>query len=1553
MSLTPLSNSRSVALVVMILITGAEARAEGAPDKGTQQCVCEMDSFCCSAWDSLCDYEATKYCAATSESGPSKTVQACVCDMDAFCCTGWDSICESEATNYCAGGKVGGAADDPVKACVCAMDTYCCSGWDSICQKEADVDCAGAAKTPPPPAPDVAGQACACAVSPDCCDSWTQACATLASTISCYAPPDLELSASAWSSLAEMIDAPGLVTAAALYPERTRARLLQEVAGSPDLVSSNALYDFESCRAYADFAGELSRVRTDAAGDLDGLASLTAAGHMSWPSCTGSSCDGTSEPCPSGGCFLRVITRHVGRDVTVSAAGVTCEDPTTGTQSQCTFGPGSESEANAGAGYRGNVIIAKRITIAGTIDLGANSLVLLATRSIEMSPGSKIVGPGSLPTPPTTSGATPLSQITGYYSHCLGVQRLCGGYGDCSTYEDFVQRPRTSYLEFHQGLAGRSDNTRPGSLVLLAPQVLGSGELDMAGRRGGAGAPGANAACNYDDMGCIESVNYLGAIHSRSNGSPGGDGGAGGRIVVRSAHALPKSIQLSVAGGVGGVGGAPGQLTVSPHTCPGYGQHHEYTPGTHIIGEPGAKGQMGPPGAVDIGALGEDIGAYATLLARRGAERHMEHGKLLARNIAAPGHQAGAIQAFEVVARHYCGVAGITLATAKPTTVVPGFNAPVVTQPHPLYVARYGVGVDALPYTAADRRAGQQTVDATAAICAEREARVARVLDAVNVLGFPADFKMPLRQDIMAELRERVLDEVDLQASLFWEAVEAASNSFDAQVIAERATGVAEEKTRALGIALSKRERLSQQVVFSVAGMERNQASLDDLNQRVTQLQTEIQTKLAPPPCGWMCVLGQFISAVQKIAQIATAGYSLVSSIGDFVAGFINLDFDDVYTAVRLENMSGTETQSDYLEAIGKYANQVATGIEVGGKKYAGLGTVAGRATALGDRFSKIKGAFGTIAGLIDPAVPPALTAIAELSLHQDQTETDLLDGLAKVDTVIASVEAGGNYTDRLGALARLRTMRQLVLRQLGLNADSQTLLEDHVLATMELETADEEVVLAELSAANAAALSQRTLCRIGELPAAQCSGIIALGSSAAIGHLRDELCGLARHTNETFLFLDFLYERSRDFVLLRDNAAALDPTAIAANDFSRNLLLPGDRLAVSQNAATVVLQDFLTALNGRQPRVNGGAFCVAPGACAAQATGPASDRVMGDLLRHGRAHFEVSTPTNERVRQRVTHFDLRLDVAPGYRLGCRADLACPAGPLSAPDSSVVGVPYMYAYAHDSRASFLWDDGSVTSLFFSPSWTAQACEVAKTWLPANDPYRTIDCRELPHFQGYGDYETSATRFPSSQVVQSGDFVKSSILGTSVRGGWTVDIRDTITALGALDGCYDATGIPADCLPSRCLNPCFDAAGARLPTGVGPERCDCYDSTGQIAVPTGASCQGLPATLTHTLPDAEAPEECRVDAMGRTGYDFACAPYTVGGNLQPTGSGLCCTPGGHVLDAASSNPTCQTLGLTSDEACVTPDACYEICGPRCKALKDNLNGFEYRIYSREG
>ncbi len=145
-------------------------RTPGCVDPEVEACVCDVDRFCCDVvWDAECAAkvvafgcgicegidpreENTGRCCDPGAGGvgcAEPELEQCVCDVDPFCCeVEWDLLCADLVEEVgcgscsppyegpaCCNVQPGPSCESPeVAACVCARDAYCCEvQWDGQC----------------------------------------------------------------------------------------------------------------------------------------------------------------------------------------------------------------------------------------------------------------------------------------------------------------------------------------------------------------------------------------------------------------------------------------------------------------------------------------------------------------------------------------------------------------------------------------------------------------------------------------------------------------------------------------------------------------------------------------------------------------------------------------------------------------------------------------------------------------------------------------------------------------------------------------------------------------------------------------------------------------------------------------------------------------------------------------------------------------------------------------------------------------------------------------------------------------------------------------------------------------------------------------------------------------------------------------------------------------------------------------------------------------------------------------------------------------------------
>ena len=1023
-----------------------------------------------------------------------------------------------------------------------------------------------------------------------------------------------------------------------------------------------------------------------------------------------------------------------------------------------------------------------------------------------------------------------------------------------------------------------------------------------------------NTECDPDDQVCLGSLRpFQQGQPGGSNGAPGGVGGPGGLLVVRSRSPLPASIVTTVRGGEGGPGGNPGRLAFVSNCAPSFR--------SSTIGQVGPQGAQGPDGRIDFAPLADQLAGYLYLLGRRGADRHMAHALYFSRDVRDAQSVQQATSYLQIVDRNYCDV--------EPQVLVVRTPQPPPPPPAPLYSAA--------------------TEERRRRLCQEVDTRQRWVRQGISFAGFPRDFFMYTRPDILYGFRGRALAVLDSLSTTFWSTVQQEQGSFDAAVLQQQADAMLAEKTHAELVALLRHDLLRQKVAVSMDRMKRNEQSLASMEGEFNRLRSDLGPMLESD-CDFLCVLGDLLSAVGALVDIVASLGTSIDSMVSFIETRGGVTFNQVSEAY-----AGIKT----LYPSSRPNDQVATSIATWSalvvaetEKIPGFQDVASSAFDVLDKISPFQDKADIFAASSVELRTSPLKMLAVIWKDNQRAEQSLVSALVAVNDTLSRVENQNiRVKDRVGAIGVLKSMRDLVLQRLELTRESQRLVEENFLASLELKVAEEEVVLAQETSDHARETARLLGCKTGALTGPQCAGILPLPTSRQLRDVRDDVCRIARAANDTLLFFDYFYQRGRDFVDLADRAAAGDQAALASHDFRRNFLIPAERLALERNTIDSLQRDFIDVLRPMPEGVHRDGFCL-PGATCTFGTSAdplLSQRIIADLLDDGRVQFEVGTPVPERQRQRVTHFDLRLHAPSPYRLGCDSLTPCPAAkPADLPFRN----RYEYAFSHDPAATFKWSDGSLQPFFFSPAYPMAACE----WIQARlAPAAQRDCRELTAFNGTGQHESViANQLASSYDIDRRNYTDDpDIFGTSIRGQWTVDIRQTLADLNTGDGCYQFasnTLLPSTCYPARCLSPCFNDAGSRrTPQQGAPLFCGCYDAAGNLTDTTSQGCSAsLPPRLTFVQTAA-----CPADSAGRSQYDRVCFSYLSSGQLQRHGNDQCCTESGLLKPGLTDaqRRSCQARGLGSDMACKTPDLCYEICGPRCKAFKNAFVGLEYRIYWR--
>ena len=109
---------------------------------GNGGCEPGLDEDCVSCPEDCDDCEGSCCIPSDSIGCSDPQAQNCVCNLDPFCCqTQWDSLCAAEADDCgsctgdcCTDNGSAGCDDQALEECVCAADAFCCDvTWDDIC----------------------------------------------------------------------------------------------------------------------------------------------------------------------------------------------------------------------------------------------------------------------------------------------------------------------------------------------------------------------------------------------------------------------------------------------------------------------------------------------------------------------------------------------------------------------------------------------------------------------------------------------------------------------------------------------------------------------------------------------------------------------------------------------------------------------------------------------------------------------------------------------------------------------------------------------------------------------------------------------------------------------------------------------------------------------------------------------------------------------------------------------------------------------------------------------------------------------------------------------------------------------------------------------------------------------------------------------------------------------------------------------------------------------------------------------------------------------------
>lgn len=1301
-------------------------------------------------------------------------------------------------------------------------------------------------------------------------------------------------------------------------------RLFPEWARRSTLANGALEYSFEECAEVP--TAELSRytqVSFDQLGSLGGVLNRRVG----------------QTTCATSACYLRVSTAELESELTIGSAGtVPCEDPSSRGLGTCALG---YSTAAPASDLRGHIVTANRIRVTHEINPGPLSLVLIAKDEIVFEPGAGIrsyqtsaaSAPRVAAVPSQGAPGCRCVAWTGLYNPYEPDSRRCTRL-DCGTYSTY-----------HQAAPGQPGQDA-GSVVLIAPRITfrtsGSASfIRLDGQNGGSGGSyNGPITCGRGINAFLEdytyhTVNNVCIEHAQRNAKApgrGGNGGSAGKLIlVANTVDMPAQVAISHRGGSAGSAGS--RTTIVDFTGRSYG----------YAGSAAPSATWGLSGWRDDLALRDQYNDYAFFLVKRGSERLLSNARFYARYIhgaTGPGdtHRQIAIGEVSALIDQFCG---------------PWLSVPVRTE-------RRASGA---PSTYLPGGAGTPRET----LCNEAESLLLRLESDLNLFGLEEDFRMYLRPDVMADYREAILGEVDRVKGLFDQA--AANTSVAITEIENLEDFALVEQRMALSIAEARFRHLGEVVAGTLGEIELNNQQMEEIGHLITRKQNEVTQQLAPASCNFFCYFSRLVSLAGTIANFATNVASALNGLVDFFSNLGPL-FDLGRITSTLSDGNAIDFGQDPLDDIKvlvDYGKAVFEGTEIGGKKVPGIGKIGKNVAAAIKDWKEIDATFS--------GQPTIAQQWNRITYSTERLQRDLREAMGSVQEGIANVElslSGSSVVDRNGALANLRLMLQLLEQRLFHANRMSELQHAHLVATGEMLLADLERELAETKVRNLETRTRNINCRLGLI---SCPDIPPRDSVAA---RRDALCIAGSSISELALLFDFFYRRSSDFVTLQQ-CAGCGPGADRSHDFQRNLLRDADRVAFSSATTNPLLQEFLNRLtpsSSVDERLEE-TICL-PGADCGGGVVPVArsyqQQVMSHLLKDGRATFDLAEECRpgepwsycsaalfapiERPRQRVTFFDAALRMRPGYRLGC-AGASC-----TGTDVPLNGMRFRIAYRHDDVATFRWDDGSLRDFLFPEDYPFRACELVRGL--AGGP---VDCRQIMDFNGTSDHGAPSThklREPPPWT-ESGYSGRETLFGTSVRGTWHLDIGDTLAQLngGAGDACYDFHSgnpqrrpFPSACLPAECLSPCFDDAGARLPSsapGV-PAFCGCYDAGNVLsqAMSSQPECQGRPSALTFVRNDSDLPSYCEPTPSGSLPQEDACRRFvTPSGGFFPNGDQLCCNADGRFRGnlSAATAATCRARGFVNDESCSAPDICREICGPRCKEFKRSLLGVQFRIYWR--
>ncbi len=346
------------------------------------------------------------------------------------------------------------------------------------------------------------------------------------------------------------------------HQEHYFPRLARSEALSQIIVSSNVDYSFEACAAIDDdYTRDATRLYLD---DLH-------------PELAASLRPNADRGCGERGCYLRVVTAHLGRSLSLGLQ-IACETTADAGVEYCSL---KQNATNAMQAKRehfdnpdgvmtGYVIVADRIALQGDLEIEDLSLVLIAREAIELSDGSSITT-----TPPVFETS----------------------HGRDGVVTDNFIRPSDPV----DGTDGYPPVLDSGALVLVTPKIEGAGTFTTTGAAGGDGGDGGRGKVDCRNQ-CAQ-----GWVWHGGRAGNGGPGGKGGDIWV-FADTISSGTRFEREGGAGGAAGAPTLIS-----------------GTASSGQ-GHPGQTGRRGELRF-RQGSDFGAIAYLFAGQAAHANLVNAR--------------------------------------------------------------------------------------------------------------------------------------------------------------------------------------------------------------------------------------------------------------------------------------------------------------------------------------------------------------------------------------------------------------------------------------------------------------------------------------------------------------------------------------------------------------------------------------------------------------------------------------------------------------------------------------------------------------------------------------------------------------------------------------------------------------------------------------------------------------------------------------------------------------------------------------------------------------